>query len=114
MGTLRFGNFEGGSVVDPYRRAITKCSVSEGRWARHVVPLRPGRGPWLPRSRADGVLALERFVFIGQQDVHIFEDQLNISGPAIVRIIVGIERGSKPGFFGLAKWIDHGRPQTFV
>ena len=61
MGTLRFGNFEGGSVVDPYRRAITKCSVSEGRWARHVVPLRPGRGPWLPRSRADGVLALERF-----------------------------------------------------
>ena len=54
---------------------------------------------------------LHRFALVRQQDIHIRQDLLKDFVPVVLRIVVGIERGSQPGGLHPPKKLGHMRQQ---
>ena len=67
-----------------------------------------------PRNRGFHIVSprhLHRFALVRQQDVHVRQDLSRRQLPAVVGIVVGVERGGQAGGFHPPKKFGHSRQQ---
>src|SRR5215472_5669093 len=55
-----------------------------------------------------------RFPLVRQQNVGVLEEQLNLGRPAVLRVIVGVERGREACVFGISKNLDQRGTQALL